>query len=163
MFQTSANFLVTVTKPTANVITQASGITSICANETVQLTSNATGTGTLTYTWASSNPARATVSNTGLVSGVATATTGTTNITYTVTDGNGCSTTSASYVITVNAAPTGTFTATETSGTTPNDNIICPGASVTFTAPSGYGAYTFYVNGIKVQGPNTNNIYSTST
>src|SRR6185437_426193 len=116
------NFLVTVTKPTANAITQASGITTICANTTVNLTSNAAGTAPLTYTWASSDNTKATVSATGVVTGVAG---GTANITYTVTDGNGCSATSPNYAITILAAPIGTLTATETSGTTNNDNIIC--------------------------------------
>ena len=157
---TSANFLVTITKPTAGNITQASGITTICANGTLQLTSNGSGTAPLSYTWASSDNTKATVSNTGLVTGVAP---GTVNITYTVTDGNGCSTTSAPYAVTLNAIPTGAFTATETSGMANNDNTICAGASVIFTAPSGYGAYTFKVNGVVVQGPNTNNIYNTSS
>ncbi len=156
---TSPTFTVTVTKPTANAITQASGITTICVNSTVQLTSNATGTGTLTYTWASSANTKATVSSTGLVTGVAS---GTANITYTVTDGNGCSTTSASYLITVNAIPTGTFSATETSGLATNDNKICAGDPITFTAPSGYGSYIFKVNGGTVQ-TGTGNTYSSTT
>ena len=82
---------------------------------------------------------------------------------YTITAMGQCTQGTASGTITVTAGPTGAFTATETSGTANNDNIICTGAAVIFTAPSGYGAYTFYVNGIKVQGPNTSNTYSTST
>ncbi len=157
---TSTNYQVTVTRPTAGAITQASGLTSVCVNSTLQLTSNATGTGTLTYTWSSSNTAIATVSNTGLVTGVAA---GSANITYTVTDGNGCSRTSPAYAVTVLAVPSGTLTATENSGTNANDNIICAGDAVTFTAPSGYGSYVFKVNGTIVQGPNTDNTYSTTT
>ena len=55
------------------------------------------------------------------------------------------------------------FTATETSGTANNDNTICAGDPVIFTAPPGNGSYTFYVNGTKVQGPNTSNTYNTTT
>ena len=72
---------------------------------------------------------------------------------YSVTTTGPCANPSLGGTITTLAVPTGTFSATETSGTANNDNIICAGASVTFTAPSGYGAYTFYLNGIKVQEP----------
>ena len=156
---TSANYPVTVTRPTANPITQATNQTTVCVGSTLSLTSNATGTAPLTYTWASSDNTKATVSSTGVVTGVAT---GSVNITYTVTDANGCTATSAPYAITVNATPTGSFTATETSGTA-NDNIICAGANVTFTAPGGNGAYTFRVDGAIVQGPNTTNTFSTTS
>ena len=147
---TSSAFTVTVTKPTANAITTtANPANSVCVNSTIQLTSNATGTGALTYTWASSNNTKATVSNSGLVTGVAA---GTVNITYTVTDGNGCSTTSAPYNITVFGIPTGTLTETDNSGIANNDKIICAGASATFTfSVSGLGSYTFRVNGIQKQ------------
>jgi uncharacterized repeat protein (TIGR01451 family) len=40
----------------------------------------------------------------------------------------------------VNALPTGSITVTEISGT-PNDGIVCTGASVTFTAPAGFTGY----------------------
>ena len=118
---------------------------SVCVNGTLQLTSNGSGVGTLTYTWSSSNPAVATVDNTGLVTGV---TAGSTNITYTVIDGNGCSRTSPAYTITVNDIPTGNIAITEISGNTPDDGIICAGEAIKLTAPPGNGAYTFYVVGI---------------
>ena len=94
------------------------------------------------------------------ISGTPTAT-GTFN--YSVTTTGPCANPSLGGTITTLAVPTGTFSASETSGIANNDNIICAGATVTFTAPSGYGAYTFYVNGVKVQGPNTSNTYSNST
>ena len=90
-------------------------------------------------------------------------TSGAKTYTATYTDGSGCSS-STNVTITATAAPTGTFTATENSGTAANDNTICAGGNVTFTAPPGYGAYTFYVDGIIVQGPSaTLNTYSTTT
>src|SRR5690606_41196883 len=42
------------------------------------------------------------------------------------------------------------------------DNIICDGTEVTFTA-AGANEYEFYLNGISVQGPSSNNIYVTDT
>ncbi len=154
----SNNFAVTVTQPVAGAITGPG--TSFCMNQTLALNSNATGVGTLTYVWSSSNSSVATVDNTGLVTGV---TAGNTNISYTVTDGNGCSATSANYAVTVNQIPTGNFTATGTFGSTTTSATICAGSNVTFTAPSGYNAYTFYLNGVAVQGPNISNTYSSST
>ncbi|MGN6531536.1 MAG: beta strand repeat-containing protein [Ginsengibacter sp.] len=154
----SNNFPVTVTQPTAGAITGPSA--SVCVNQTLALNSNATGVATLTYVWNSSNTPVATVNNTGVVTGV---TAGTSNITYTVTDGNGCSSTSPNYPVTVNAIPTGSFTATGSFGTTTTSGTTCAGSNVTFTAPAGYSAYTFYVNGTNVQGPNTANTFSSST
>ena len=53
--------------------------------------------------------------------------------------------------VTVNAAPTGTLTATENSGT-PDDNIICAGSPVTFTfSQTNYSNYDFRVNNVSVQ------------
>ena len=82
---------------------------------------------------------------------------------YTVSTTGPCVKPTANGTITVTAAPTGIFSATETSGIANNDNIICAGAGVTFTAPAGYGSYTFKVNGAIVQGPNLSNTYSTSS
>ena len=125
------------------------------------MTPNASGAGPFTYAWTSSNNAIATVDNTGVVTGI---TSGTVNITYTVTDVNGCaSATSTAYSVAVLAIPFGSFTATENSGTAPNDNIICAGENVTFAAPPGYNAYTYYVNSVKVLGPTTNNLFNTSS
>ena len=89
----------------------------------------------------------------------------TTTTTYTLQSitANGCTKTltGPSRTVTVNPLPTGTLTATETSGTTPNDNIICSGDAVTFTAPSGYSTYNFKVNGLSDQsGPS--NTYTAS-
>ncbi|MCP9762258.1 PKD-like domain-containing protein, partial [Lacihabitans soyangensis] len=84
----------------------------------------------------------------------------TTTTTYTLQSitANGCTKalTGPSRTVTVNPLPTGTLTATETSGTTPNDNIICSGDAVTFTAPLGYSNYNFKVNGLSEQSGNSN-------
>ena len=69
--------------PVAGAIT---GGNSVCMGSTLALSSNASGTPTLTYIWASSDPTKATVNNTtGVVTPVAA---GNTNFTYTVTDGS---------------------------------------------------------------------------
>ncbi len=81
-----------VALPVLNPIT---GNTTVNTGATTQL-SNTTSGGT----WMSSN-GNATVSSTGLVTGVAE---GTSTISYTVTNGNGCSTT-VSTVVTVNSQP----------------------------------------------------------
>lgn len=97
------------TNPTVAAIT---GTTTVCSAATTQL-SNATAGGT----WSSSNTAVATVSSSGLVSGV---TAGTATIYYSVT--NSCGTTAATATITVNSAPsvaaiTGTTTVCKESTT----------------------------------------------
>jgi PKD-like domain len=89
--------------------------------------------------------------------------TSTTTYTLQSITANGCTKTltGPSRTITVNPLPTGTLSATETSGTTSNDNIICSGDAVTFTAPSGYSTYNFKVNGLSDQsGPS--NTYTAS-
>ena len=78
-----------------------SGNSAICTGTPVQLNANATGAGPLTYTWTSSNTAVATVSNTGLVTGL---TSGTTQISYIVKNGNNCADTSAIFTIAVSQA-----------------------------------------------------------
>ena len=81
---------------TVTTILPISGITSVCVGAQTQLTGS--GTPTTNNPWVSSSTAKASVSNTGLVTGISA---GTTNITYSNT--LGCSTTS---VVTVNALPT---------------------------------------------------------
>jgi len=51
----------------------------------------------------------------------------------------------------INQGPTGTITATENSGVASNDNTICAGSYVTFTATSGFSNYNFKVNSSSVQ------------
>ncbi|MFT3680741.1 MAG: Ig-like domain-containing protein [Ferruginibacter sp.] len=133
--RTSTPVTVTVNPlPVANPIT---GPSAVCVSSTITLTPNASGAGSLSYTWSSSNTAVATVSNAGVVTGVAA---GTVNITYTVTDGNTCSSTSATYPVTVNARPVVSFTATPT-------NPICASTNATYTTQAGQSNYIWSVPG----------------
>ncbi|WP_396140560.1 T9SS type B sorting domain-containing protein, partial [Flavobacterium sp.] len=81
---------------TVNALPTITGTLIICAQETTQLTGSSTAT-TITP-WVSSNTAVATISSSGLVTGVSA---GSTTITY--TNSNGCKITDT---ITVNALPT---------------------------------------------------------
>ena len=59
-------------------------------------------------------------------------------VTVTVTNTSGCSKTFNPISVTVYQLPSGTITVTENSGTNSNDNIICAGDNVKFTAtPAG--------------------------
>mgnify|MGYP001546331613 FL=1 len=58
-------------------------------------------------------------------------------VTADVTNSNGCIATFGPVTMHVNPLPTGTLAITETSGNANNDGIICAGAPVTFTAPTG--------------------------
>ena len=79
------------------IIEAIKGIAEICVGETSQLYNTSTG-----GIWLSSNPAVATISNKGLVTGISP---GNTSISYVVTGIGGC-TKSVSYLITVNDLPT---------------------------------------------------------
>ena len=71
-------------------------------------------------------------------------------VTVDVSNGN-CSTAySPGIPVTIKPLPVGTLTATENSGT-PNDNIICANAPVTFTATAGFSNYNFQVDGVSKQ------------
>lgn len=75
---------------------------------------------------------------------------------------NGCTSISNPEIITVNSVPSGIFSATENSGVAANDNIICQGSSILFTAPAGYANYEFLINGFS-QVSGASNTYSTSS
>lgn len=113
---------------TINPLPSITGTLTVCAGATTQLTGSPTASAT--NPWTSSNTAVATVSNTGLVNGIAS---GTTTITY--TNSNGCVQTA---VVTVNALPTATL-----SGTT----SICAGNSATITFSGTPNATVVYSNG----------------
>ncbi|TRW95863.1 DUF7507 domain-containing protein, partial [Flavobacterium gawalongense] len=80
---------------TVNALPTISGTLSVCVNSTTQLTGSATAAAS--NPWVSSDPSKATVSSTGLVTGVSA---GTADITY--TNSNGCQKT---VTVTVNALP----------------------------------------------------------
>ncbi len=113
---------------TINPLPTITGNLNVCAGLTTQLTGSPTATATTP--WTSSNTAIATISNTGLVTGVSA---GTTTITY--TNSNGCSQTA---VVTVNALPTATIAGAST---------ICAGTSTTFTISGTPNATVVYSNG----------------
>ena len=128
---TSGVVTVTVT-PTPNAGT-LSGTQVVCANSTSSFTSNGDAGGA----WTSANTAVATVNiSTGVVSGVAA---GVTTITYTITGTGGCTTTTATRTVTVNAVP---------SGVSVSSSTICNGGvatiayspSSTITAQVGNGS-----------------------
>ena len=93
---------------TINELPTITGILNACAGNTTQLTGS--GTAATNNTWTSSNPTIATISNTGLVTGVSE---GTSTITY--TNSNGCQVTST---ITINGLPTITGTLSTCVGNT---------------------------------------------
>ena len=118
---TSAATAVTMNAlPTVAAIT---GATNVCIGSATTFESATTG-----GVWSTSNAAVATVSASGVVTGVSA---GQATITYTVTSGAGC-VSSVSADINVNAVPTPTITA---SGAT----TFCQGGSVTLTANAGTG------------------------
>ncbi|WNW02991.1 gliding motility-associated C-terminal domain-containing protein [Tenacibaculum sp. HL-MS23] len=100
---------------TINSVPNAPGITGdnlLCNGEMTTLSTTAIGT----IVWSSDTPGVASINtSTGEVTAVSA---GTTNITYTVTDGNGCSTESSSFTITVSCidAVVDDFTATPVDG-----------------------------------------------
>lgn len=110
--------------PTVAAIT---GTTTICANQTTQLSSTSTG-----GVWSSSDPTKATVnSSTGLVTGVAG---GTTTITYRITDGvTGC-TNAVTTLVTVKPVPA------LTSALNP---AVCSSSAFSYTALSNQPGTTF--------------------
>ncbi|MDB4346681.1 Ig-like domain-containing protein [bacterium] len=106
---------------TVNALPTITGTFAVCVDATVTLSGS--GTASTTTPWVSGDNSIATVSSSGVVTGVAA---GSVNITY--TDNNGCQTTQA---ITVNALPTVSAGA---------DQTICSGSSVTL---SGSGAVSY--------------------
>ena len=117
----------------APVVAAITGATNVCTGATTTLESATTG-----GVWTSSNSAIATVSATGVVTGVSA---GLATITYTVTNASGC-VSSVSADVNVNAGATATITA---GGTT----TFCAGGSVTLTAST--GASYLWSNGAQTQ------------
>ena len=98
-----------------------SGGSSVCIGSSINLSSGGNSGGS----WTSSNPAVASVNSAGVVTG---AVTGNTTITYTVS--NGCGTSTATQLITVNALAN--------AGAITGASAVCAGSSTTFTS-SGNG------------------------
>lgn len=110
---------------TVNPNPTISGGNALCPGANVQLTGN--GTAAANNAWTSSNPANATISNTGLVTGLQA---GNTTVTY--TNNNGCV---ATQVVTVNANPVANAGL---------DQTLCAGGNVTLTG-TGTGGVAPYV------------------
>jgi hypothetical protein len=110
------------TSVTINPLPTITGTTSVCVGSTTQLTGSATAA--TTTPWSSSNTSVATVTSTGLVTGVSA---GTSVISYTNT--NGCT---ATTTVTVNALPTAGIT--NNAGTT---ILTCSVTSIGVTATGG--------------------------
>ncbi len=139
---TSAATTVTVNAlPTTAAIT---GSTSLCVGTTTNL-----ATTSVNPTWSSSNTSIATVSATGVVTGVSS---GSATISYGITDANGCSNTASSVVV-VNPLPTATIAAI-------GSTTFCQGGSVTLlaaNAPSGSTySYVWKLNGTAIVGATAN-------
>jgi len=94
----------------------------ICTGASATLTA----TGGTSYAWSTG----------GSGASIMVSPTATTTYTVTATDGNGCLGT-GTYTVTVNSLPTASIAVTETSGNTPNDGVLCAGASATLTASGG--------------------------
>jgi gliding motility-associated-like protein len=113
---------------TINPLPTITGTLNVCVGSTTQLTGSPTANAA--SPWTSSNIAVATISNTGLVTGVSA---GTSTITY--INNNGCSQTA---VVTVNPLPTATISGAST---------ICSGSSANFTISGTPNATVVYSNG----------------
>lgn len=105
--------IIVTSVPSVNAI---SGISTICRGTTTTLTDLTAG-----GTWSSTTTSVATVSSTGVVTGVAA---GTSTISYTVT--NSCGAAAATMVVTINTAPT--------AGTISGATSVCGGTSTTLTS-----------------------------
>lgn len=137
---------ITMTVHANPVVTVTTTDPSACAAPDGSVTVNVTG-GQPTYTYAwSPNTSEITSQAFGLLAGP---------YFVSVSDQNGCSGSATAALNDPGAAPV-TLTSTDV------DSTICSGENIDFTA-SGSVNYTFYVNGVNVQGPSTTNVYSTVT
>ncbi len=130
---------------TVNALPTITGSPNVCIGLTTTLIGSATPNAT--NPWVSSTPSIATITSSGVVTGVSV---GTTIITYTNT--NGCV---INQTFTVNALPVATLSSND------SDNTFCSGTSVTFTASGGV-SYNFRVNNLSVQS-GSSAIYITSS
>jgi hypothetical protein len=113
--------LTTHPMPDAGSITGAS---TVCEGASITLTDTSAG-----GTWASSSVTNATVSGTGMVTGIAA---GSTIISYSVT--NSCGTAAAAYTVTVSPLPT--------AGNISGPGKVCAGNVITLTDPVTGGTWT---------------------
>lgn len=115
----SATTTITVSINNPPTVTPITGSTTVCASGGTLTLSNATTGGT----WSITNTALATISSTGVVTGL---TAGSDTVNYAVS--NTCGTTVVSYPITINPLPSG--------GAITGPDSVCIGASVVFANPT---------------------------
>ncbi|MFT4858174.1 MAG: hypothetical protein ACI8SN_000088 [Algoriphagus sp.] len=116
-----------------------SGVQEICIGSTSNFMST-----TSNGTWSSSNPAIATVSSTGLVTGL---TDGTATINYTLPASGGCPTSFATRTITITAPPT--------AGTLSGTQEVCVASTTTFSSTSSGGIWSSNNTGTATVNPTT--------
>jgi gliding motility-associated-like protein len=121
----------TVTINSLPVVAAITGTTSVCAGSTTTLASTTTG-----GVWSTANTATATISSTGVVTGIAPAAT---TMTYTVTNANGCVTTVSSPLV-VNALP---VIEAITGATT-----VCAGSTTIFASSTTGGTWSSANNAV---------------
>src|SRR5690606_37590956 len=143
---TSAGIATTVNPLPSPVLSSSDADNTICADESVTFT--ATPIGAANYTFS--------ITGGGVVSSASNSFTPATLNNGDVVDvivetAAGCTATSAGIATTVNALPSANLVSSDA------DDIICDGASVTFTAtPSGAANYDFLVNGASAQSSGSN-------
>ena len=130
------------------VVSPVSGTLSVCSGNSAAVT-DATPAGV----WSSGNTAIATVSSTGIVTGVSA---GTANISYTVTNSAGC--------VNSAVAPFNVFYTFTVSVTPPGPLNVCTGASVVLNASTGTGyTYQWKKNGAIIAGATTTSFAASTT
>ncbi|KAK6024835.1 PKD domain protein [Ostertagia ostertagi] len=141
----------TVTVSAAPVAGTLAGTQTICAGSTTIFSvsgNSATGT------WSSGSTGVATVSSTGVVTGVSA---GTDTITYTVTGTGACSNATATRIVTVNPLPVATATAA-------GPTAFCTGGSVVLNANTATGInYRWLRNNIVITGATASAYTATTT
>jgi uncharacterized protein YjdB len=143
----SASATTTITIDAAPTTPVISGSVGVCTGSTATLTATPTG-----GNWTSSDAAVASISSTGILSGIAN---GSATIAYTITNAAGCSA-AATIAATVNPAPTATLIPT-------GSITLCSGVPANLTvSATGATAYQWYKNSIAVAGA-TNATYNTDS
>ncbi len=156
---TSTGITMTVNPLPTGTLSSSDGDNQICFGSSITFTATA---GFTSYEFFVDGTSQGTSgSNTFTTS---TLSTGLRSVGVRITNSNGCYKDLTPLAVTVHALPSGSVVVTENSGT-PNNNIICAGSNVTFTAPSGNSNYKFYLNGTGaiLNGNQTVNTYTTST
>ena len=130
------------------------GATNVCVGSNSPAFTNSNPSGTWSVT---NGTGQATISPGGILSGISV---GSVTVNYEVINGS-CIVVNTKAVNIVDL-PVASLSATETSGSANDDNIICQGDNITFTATSGYANYAFKFDGITVQSGSSNTLSTTA-